>query len=137
LEFGNGANAFLVHQLVWSLADLMQRMFDALIAQQRTPVSPIRTNAQQRPTTSPPDPISRMRFEVPLPSVNELTMNLTSERVDYRYLKVLIVGKALFVKALCEVSAMRNRIGAGLEIQSDPISERNAVLHVKEKLLHC
>jgi hypothetical protein len=74
--------------------------------------------------------------EVSLPSVNELTMNLTSERVDYRYLKVLIVGKALFVKALCEDSAMCNRVGVGLEIQSDPISERNAVYHVKEKFLH-
>jgi hypothetical protein len=74
--------------------------------------------------------------EVPLPSVNELPMNFATGRVDYRYLKVLIVGKALFVKALCEVSAMRNRIGVGLEIQSNPISEWNAVYHVKEKFLH-
>jgi hypothetical protein len=75
--------------------------------------------------------------EVPLPSVNELSMNFASQRVDHGYLKVLIVGKALFVKALCEVSAMRNRIGVGLEIQSNPISEWNAVYHVKEKRLHC
>jgi hypothetical protein len=75
--------------------------------------------------------------EVPLPSVNELAVNFATGRVDYRYLKVLIVGKALFVKALCEVSAMRNRIGVGLEIQSNPISEWNAVYHVKEKRLHC
>jgi hypothetical protein len=75
--------------------------------------------------------------EVPLPSVNEFPVNFATGRVDYRYLKVLIVGKALLVKALCEVSAMRNRIGVGLEIQSNPISERNAVYHVKEKRLHC
>jgi hypothetical protein len=75
--------------------------------------------------------------EIPLPSVNELTMYLTPERIDYRYLKVRIVGKAIVVKALCEGSAMRNRIGVGLEIQSNPISERNAVYHVKEKRLHC
>jgi hypothetical protein len=48
--------------------------------------------------------------------MNELAMNLASGRVDNRYLKVLIVGKAFFVKALCEDSAMCNRVGIRLEI---------------------
>jgi hypothetical protein len=71
-----------------------------------------------------------------LSPMNELAMNLATGRVDNRYLKVLIVGKAIFVKALCEGSAMCNRVGIRLEFDSDPISERNAVYHVKEKSLH-
>jgi hypothetical protein len=68
--------------------------------------------------------------------MNELAMNLATGRVDNRYLKALVVGKAIFVKALCEGSAMCNRVRIRPEFGSDPISERNAVYHVKEKFLH-
>jgi hypothetical protein len=68
--------------------------------------------------------------------MNELAMNLATGRVDYGYLKVLIVGKALFEKVPCEDAAMCNRVGIRLEFGSDPISERNTVYHIKEKFLH-
>jgi hypothetical protein len=71
-----------------------------------------------------------------LSPMNVLAMNLTSERVDDRYLKILIVGKTIFVKVLCEDSAMCNRVGIGLELQSNPISHGNAIFHIKEELLH-
>ena len=68
--------------------------------------------------------------------MNELAMNFATGCVDYGYLKVLIVGKALSVKAFCEDAAMRNRVGIRLEFDSDPIAERNAVSHIKEEFLH-
>ena len=39
----------------------------------------------------------------PLLAVNELTMNLTSERVDDGYLKVLIVAQAVVSKMLSKL----------------------------------
>jgi hypothetical protein len=63
-------------------------------------------------------------------------MNLTSERVDDGYLKILVVCKAFIEKMLCEGFAMRNRVGVGFELQSNPISHRDAVFHIKEKFLH-
>jgi hypothetical protein len=59
--------------------------------------------------------------------MNEFAMNLATGRVDYGYLKVLIVRTAIFVKTLCKESTMCNRVGVRLEFDSDPISERNAV----------
>jgi hypothetical protein len=68
--------------------------------------------------------------------MDELAMNLATGRVDHGYLKVLIVGKTTIEKVQCENAAMCNRVGIGLELDSDPISERNAVYHIKEKFLH-
>jgi hypothetical protein len=42
----------------------------------------------------------------PLLPVNELTMNLTSERVDDRYLKVFIVAQAVVAEVLCKLFAV-------------------------------
>jgi hypothetical protein len=71
-----------------------------------------------------------------LSPMNELAMNLATGRVDYGYLKVLIVGKAFIEKMLCQDAAMCNRVGFRLEFKTDPVSERNAVYHIKEKFLH-
>jgi hypothetical protein len=38
----------------------------------------------------------------PLLPVNELAMNLTSERVDDRYLKVFFVAQAVVAEVLCK-----------------------------------
>jgi hypothetical protein len=72
----------------------------------------------------------------PLSPMNELPMNLTAERVDYGYLKVLIVSQAVSVKMLCQNPAMSDRVGIVLEFHSNAISQRNAVFHVKEIFLH-
>ena len=68
--------------------------------------------------------------------MNELAMNLATGRIYNQYFKVLIVGKALIEKMLCEDAAMRNRVGVRLEFESYPISKRNTVYHIKEKFLH-
>jgi hypothetical protein len=68
--------------------------------------------------------------------MNEFVVNLASEPIDDRYLKILVVGKAIPEKVLCEDSAMCNRVGVGLELKSNPIPHGNAVFHVKEKFLH-
>ncbi|MEI9924336.1 MAG: hypothetical protein WDN50_13135 [Bradyrhizobium sp.] len=68
--------------------------------------------------------------------MNELAMNLTAERVDDGYLKVLIISQAISVKVLCEDPAMCDRIGIALEFQPDSVAQRDAVFHIKEKFLH-
>jgi hypothetical protein len=68
--------------------------------------------------------------------MDEFAVNLASERVDDGYLEILVVGKAIPVKVLREYPAMRNRLGIGFELQSDPIPHGDAVFHVKEKFLH-
>jgi hypothetical protein len=68
--------------------------------------------------------------------MNKLAVDFAPERVDHRYLKVLIVHKAIFVKVLCQISAMCNRLGICLELDSDSISEWNAVFHIEKKCLH-
>jgi hypothetical protein len=68
--------------------------------------------------------------------MNEFAVDLASERVDDRYLKILIVSKAFIEKMSGEYSAMRNRVGIGSELQSNLIPHRDAVFHVKEKFLH-
>jgi hypothetical protein len=67
--------------------------------------------------------------------MNEFAVNLTSERVDYGYLEVLIIGKAIAIKVLCEDPAMRNRFGIGVELQPNAIPHGDAVFHVKEEFL--
>jgi hypothetical protein len=68
--------------------------------------------------------------------MNEFAVNLASQRVNDRYLKILVVGKAIVEKMLGEYSAMRNRFRIGFELQSNPIPHGNAVFHVKEEFLH-
>jgi hypothetical protein len=69
--------------------------------------------------------------------MNVFAMNLTSNRVDYRYLKVLIIAKAAVTKVLSKLFAMEDRIGVGFEIDPDPVSERDAIFHIEKELLHC
>jgi hypothetical protein len=68
--------------------------------------------------------------------MHEFAMNLASERVDDRYLEILVVDKALIEKMLCEGSAMGNRVGVGFELQPDPVPHGDAVFHIEEKFLH-
>jgi hypothetical protein len=68
--------------------------------------------------------------------MNEFAVNLASERVDDRYLKILVVDKAVPIKVLREDPAMRNGVGIGSELQSNAIPHGDAVFHVKEKFLH-
>jgi len=68
--------------------------------------------------------------------MNEFAVNLASQRVDDGYLEILVVGKAFIEKMLRECFAMRNRVGIGFELQSNPIPHGDAVFHVKEKCLH-
>jgi hypothetical protein len=86
----------------------------------------------------------RFRFNAaaamrPSPSglpMNELSMNLASERIDHRYLKVLIVGKAFIAEVLGNFFTMPNRFCICLELDPDYVSMRDAILHIEEKLLH-
>jgi hypothetical protein len=68
--------------------------------------------------------------------MNELAMNLPAERVDHGYLEILVVGKAFIGKMPCESFAMRDGIGAGFELQSNPIPHGDAVFHIEEEFLH-
>jgi len=69
-------------------------------------------------------------------AVNELAMNLASERVDHGYFEILIVAQAFVTEVLRDHFAMRNRVGIGLELNSDPVSQWQAVFHIEEKFLH-
>jgi hypothetical protein len=68
--------------------------------------------------------------------MNEFAVNLASERVDDGYFKILVVGKAFIEKMLRDCFAMRDRVGIGFELQSNPIPHGDTVFHVKEKFLH-
>ena len=68
--------------------------------------------------------------------MDELTMNLTSERVDDRYLKILIVGEAAITKMLRKLLAVLDSLQVAFEIDPDAISERDAVFHVEKEFLH-
>jgi hypothetical protein len=68
--------------------------------------------------------------------MNVFAMNLATGRVDDRYLQVLIVAQAVVAKVLCKLFAMINRVGVGLEIDSDPVSERDAIFHIEKEFLH-
>jgi hypothetical protein len=75
---------------------------------------------------------------VPVPSlaVNELAMNLASQRVDHGYLKVLIVAEALVAEVPGNFSAMSNRFCICLELDPNCIPMRDTIFHIEEKLLH-
>jgi hypothetical protein len=63
-------------------------------------------------------------------------MNLTSEPVDDRYLKVLIVAQAVVAEVLSELFAALNGFQVAFEVDPDPVSHRDAILHVEKDLLH-
>jgi hypothetical protein len=63
-------------------------------------------------------------------------MNLASEVVNDRYLKVLIVAQAVVAKFLCNDAAVGNRFGISIEINPDPVSDRNAIFHIEKEFLH-
>jgi len=68
--------------------------------------------------------------------MNELAMNLATRRVDYGYLKVLIVVKTFTEKTSGHNAAMRDRVGIRLKFDSESVSKRNTVYHIEEKFLH-
>jgi hypothetical protein len=68
--------------------------------------------------------------------VHELAVNLTPAAVDDRYFKVLIVSQAVIAEILRHLFAVSNRVRVCLELDADPISHRNAISHIEEKLLH-
>ena len=68
--------------------------------------------------------------------MDELTMNLASERVDYRYLKVLIVGEAAITKMLRKLFAVLDSLPVAFKIDPDAISERDAIFHIEKEFLH-
>jgi hypothetical protein len=63
-------------------------------------------------------------------------MNFATRRVDYGYLKVLIVGKAISVKVFCEDAQCA--IASALALNSIPILSLNGTpfCHTEEKYLH-
>lgn len=65
--------------------------------------------------------------------MNVLAMTLTSERVDYRYLKVLIIAQAAVTKVLSKPFTMEDRIGVGFEIDPDLVSERHAIFLYRKR----
>jgi hypothetical protein len=69
--------------------------------------------------------------------VNELAMDFPSSRVDDGYLKVLIVAQAVVAEMLRKLFAVRDSLKITVEIDPDPISKRDAILHIEKELLHC
>jgi len=70
-------------------------------------------------------------------AMNELAMNFASQRVDHGDLKVMVVAEAVVAKVLRKHSAVRDRFEVAVELNSNPVAERNAISHVEEKCLHC
>jgi hypothetical protein len=68
--------------------------------------------------------------------MNELAMNLTSERVDDSYLQVLIVAQTAVAEVLCKRLAVRDGLQVAFEVDPDPISEWNTVYHIEKEFLH-
>jgi hypothetical protein len=68
--------------------------------------------------------------------MNEFAMDLASERVEDGYLEIFVVGKTFIEKMLCEGFAVGNRVGIGFEVESNPVSHRDAIFHIEEKFLH-
>jgi hypothetical protein len=65
--------------------------------------------------------------------VDELAMNFPFLRVDHGYLKVLVVTQALVAEMLGKHSAVLDGFNVGVELDSNPVSQRNAILHIEEK----
>jgi hypothetical protein len=86
-----------------------------------------------QPTTTPL-PGSSSAAGLP---VNELSMNFPTQSVDHGDLKVLVVAEALVAEVLRKHLAVLDRFNVGIELNSNPISQRNAIFHIEEKCLHC
>jgi hypothetical protein len=71
----------------------------------------------------------------PLP-VNVLAMNLATGRIDYRYLKVLIVAQASFAEVLSKHFAVLDSLQVAFKVDPDPVSHRHAIFHIEEEFLH-
>ncbi len=69
--------------------------------------------------------------------MNELAMDFPSNRVDHRYFKVLIVAQAVLAEMMRKFFAVCDSLKIALEVDPDPISERDAIFHIKKELLHC
>jgi hypothetical protein len=63
-------------------------------------------------------------------------MNLTPERVDDGYLKVLIVAQTVVAEVLSELFAVLDGLQVAFEVGPDLVSHRDAILHVEKELLH-
>jgi hypothetical protein len=69
--------------------------------------------------------------------VNELAMDFPSSRVDDGYLKVLIVAQAVVTEMLRKLFAVCDSLKIAVEVHPDPVSERDAIFHIKKILSHC
>jgi hypothetical protein len=54
--------------------------------------------------------------------MNELAMNFATKGVDHEYLKLLIIGKPISVKAFSEGAAMRDRVSIRFEFDTDSLN---------------
>ena len=63
-------------------------------------------------------------------------MNFPSQRIDHGYLKVLVVAETLGAEVLGEHSAVLDRFNVSIELNSNPVPQRNAIFHIEEKCLH-
>jgi hypothetical protein len=69
--------------------------------------------------------------------VNELAMDFPADRVDNGYLEILIVAQAVVAEMLRKFFAVRDSLKIAVEVDPDPVSERDAIFHIKKVLLHC
>jgi hypothetical protein len=69
-------------------------------------------------------------------AVNDLTINLTPERVDDSYLKVLIVTQAVVAEMLSKLLAVFDGLEVAFQVDPDPVSHRDTILHIEKELLH-
>lgn len=63
-------------------------------------------------------------------------MDFPSERIHHGYLEILVVAEALVPKTLGKLSAVCDRFNTRVELNSDPVSQRDAVFQIEEKSLH-
>ncbi|ABE61999.1 hypothetical protein Nham_1154 [Nitrobacter hamburgensis X14] len=64
--------------------------------------------------------------------MNKLTMNFTPKFVDDRYLKVIILARAIVAEVPSEFFAALDGFRVAFEVDPDLISHRNAILHVEK-----
>jgi hypothetical protein len=69
-------------------------------------------------------------------AMNELAMNLTSERVDDGYLKVFVVAQAIVAEMLSNLLAVLNGLQVAFQVDPDPVSHRDTIFHIEKELLH-
>jgi hypothetical protein len=69
-------------------------------------------------------------------AVHELAMNLSPKRVHDGNLKILIVPQTAVAEVLRKLFAVLDSFRVSFQVDSDPVSERNAIDHIEEKFLH-